>query len=173
MVSSTSFLGSRKPLAKISILLAVWPLLGCATIVKGNRSPIFIDSVPSGAEIAYQEKTYVTPCMIQVAKAYKPQKLSLWKDGYALGEVELRTQAGPMILGNIFFGGITGIIIDACTAAHCDFVKDNFRVQLNAVTAEEAVAINAAREEEKKRLEAIKKRRAEERAMVTSGTRPR
>lgn len=102
-------------MARVRNLLAsvfVSALASCATIVAPKSSMVAIDSVPQGAKVVYRSANVgVTPCTIKVDVS--TPRLQIVQDGYHEQWVDVGTTTSGWIIGNLVFGGIPGLLIDA------------------------------------------------------------
>jgi len=103
--------------------MAVAVLSGCATITKSSSQTVTIDTQPPGAICALTRggKKFAvvnpTPGAISVEKSSEAISISCTKDGYleTAGTLEASFQA--MTFGNIIFGGLIGVAVDAASGA--------------------------------------------------------
>lgn len=122
--------------AKIKIILgAVVALMltGCATILHGTHQTIYLNSSPSGASVyIHNSKKGVTPMSLNLRRngnytlvfkksGYKPVSIHLYKNFLAL----------PSILGNIFWSGIIGIVVDIADGAAFKLTPEQVNAHLN------------------------------------------
>jgi hypothetical protein len=113
---------------KLFALCGALAASGCATIVSHSTWPVQVSSTPDGAtvEIANKAGTVVhratTPCVVMLSSyggyfAGERYAIRCAKDG-AAGEAMLTTDMNWWYLGNVLFGGLTGIlVIDPLTGA--------------------------------------------------------
>jgi len=105
------------------VAVSVAVLSGCATITKSSSQTVTIDTRPPGATCALTRggKTFAivnpTPGAISVEKSSDAISISCTKDGYleTAGTIESSFQA--MTFGNIIFGGLIGVAVDAASGA--------------------------------------------------------
>ena len=97
--------------------------VGCATITKGTDDLVTIDTKPDGAQciLFTQDKQIAvvnpTPGSIKVPKSKKDLSVRCEKDGYFPTEGVIASSFQAMTFGNILFGGIIGVAIDAGSGA--------------------------------------------------------
>jgi hypothetical protein len=87
----------------------------CATIINGSRQPISISSNPTSARISIDGIPQGTTPFIANLKRRDNHFIKIEMDGYLPSEVMLARKVSGWIAGNLVFGGIVGIIIDAAT----------------------------------------------------------
>lgn len=99
------------------------PLLAgaCASIVSDNESTTYIETDPQSARCVLHgqdfERVVQTPESILLPANAAPITLACEAEGYRTTSAELDTKMDGWILGNVIFGGIVGIVIDAARGA--------------------------------------------------------
>lgn len=104
-------------------IIACAALAGCASIVEGTDQTITVSSNPSGA-LCVLERGWgqigvvnLTPGMVHVEKSSDEITVRCSKDGYHDGVGVLVSEFEGMTAGNIIFGGIVGLAVDAGSGA--------------------------------------------------------
>lgn len=104
-------------------------LCGCASILDGGDKSVRIGSNPLGAKVTVFDKkgkevcVQTTPAIVTLPRARgffagEKYRLVFEKDGYFAGEACVESTLDGWYIGNIFFGGILGLlIIDPATGA--------------------------------------------------------
>jgi hypothetical protein len=106
-------------------------LSSCASIVSGSKQNINFNSTPSGATVWVDDVNLgVTPVIAQLERIKKNQKVKIELQGYKPYELILNRKTNGWIWGNILFGGIIGIIIDASSGAMYRLTPDQIEAQL-------------------------------------------
>lgn len=106
-------------LACASLLL----LSGCATIVKGTTQSVTVNTDPSGANCVLSRDgaqiavVNPTPGTVIVEKARGTISLACRRSGYQDSVGVLASTFQAMTFGNILFGGIIGVAVDAGSGA--------------------------------------------------------
>ena len=96
---------------------------GCATLTKGNSQSITIDTKPAGAECTLSRGGTTisivnpTPGTVNVDKAMADISVICKKADYHDGVGTLSSKFQGMTFGNILFGGLVGLAIDAGSGA--------------------------------------------------------
>lgn len=96
---------------------------GCATLTKGGSQSVTVDTNPSGATctLSKQGKTLAiinpTPGTVNIEKGKDTISVICKKDGYHDGAGTLSAEFQGMTFGNILFGGLIGLAIDAGSGA--------------------------------------------------------
>lgn len=105
----------------IPALLLLFPLANCASIVSENESVTYIETDPENArcELHGQDFKRVihTPDSMQLPAEAAPITVACSAENYRTTSETLDTSADGWIVGNILFGGIIGIAIDAARGA--------------------------------------------------------
>ena len=106
----------------VALLLPMFFLTGCATIVGKDVFPVTINSNPDGANILIKDengvKVYsgVTPTTVTLAagESYfhaKTYNIAFSKTGYENQYVQVKATLSGWYFGNIIFGGLIGMLI--------------------------------------------------------------
>ncbi len=97
----------------ISIAAILLFTQGCGTTMQGTKQQIGINSTPSDARVFIDGREQgVTPMVAEVRRK-DPALISVRLDGYEPYELFLTRSTSGWIWGNVVFGGIIGIAIDA------------------------------------------------------------
>jgi hypothetical protein len=110
--------------------ITYWALLftaalsaGCATLTKGSSQTVTVNTDPSGAMCTMTRDAKPvavvnsTPGSVPVEKARGTIAVLCKKEGYQDASGELAAEFQAMTLGNILFGGIVGVVVDAASGA--------------------------------------------------------
>ena len=97
-------------------------LAGCATITKGTSQIIAVDTpgVPGATcTITTQSgpQPVITPGTITLAKGSSALPISCTKECYVSGQSIIPSNAEAMSAGNVIFGGVVGLGVDAMSGA--------------------------------------------------------
>jgi hypothetical protein len=107
----------------VNIFVIGIALAGCATITTGSDDLVTIDTDPNGAicrltadgiQVAVINPT---PGSIEVPKSKNDLTVRCDRDGYLPAEGVIESKFQGMTFGNILFGGVIGVIIDASSGA--------------------------------------------------------
>ncbi|MXW05234.1 MAG: PEGA domain-containing protein [Gemmatimonadetes bacterium] len=98
----------------IPLMMVVFPI-GCATIMHGKTQSVGVSSVPEGATVSVNNQHLgITPLFIELKR--KDQHIvNISLDGYHTARLTLQRKASGWVWGNIIFGGIIGLAVDAIT----------------------------------------------------------
>jgi hypothetical protein len=119
----------KKQLAKASLLLMIFFIGSCATIMKGTTQTITINSNIDDAEIFLEGiKIGETPFVGMIAK--NKDALRVEKDGYKDYTLSLSKSLEPIFWGNIITGGTLGSITDFATGAAYAYAPSSYQVEM-------------------------------------------
>ncbi len=96
---------------------------GCATITKGSTDTVTVDTRPPGATCALSQAgvtvAYVnpTPGTVQVEKSKNDISVRCEREGFQPAVGVLSSELEGMTFGNILFGGLIGVAVDASSGA--------------------------------------------------------
>jgi len=105
----------RKLLSIVSTLAIILVIQSCATIMHGSKQDVGISSNPSEAKITVDSQKYgTTPVNIKL-KRNSSHTVRLELAGYEPYETTLTKSVSGWVWGNIVFGGLIGLGVDAAT----------------------------------------------------------
>jgi uncharacterized protein YceK len=115
----------------ISALAISLLLPSCASIVSGSQQKIEFNSTPAGAIVWVDGANLgVTPITTKLERIKKNQKVKIELQGYKPYEMTLTRKTNGWVWGNIVFGGIIGLIIDASSGALYRLTPEQVNAQL-------------------------------------------
>jgi hypothetical protein len=128
---------SPKHLVRLaSLVVGVAALGGCASIIHGSTQEISIQSNPSGAVIAVNGvRNAQTPATLSLPRK-SAQALEITLDGYRPFQMQLHRGTSGWVWGNIVFGGLIGLVVDASTGAMYKLTPEQVAAQLQSATAD-------------------------------------
>ncbi|MFL5382556.1 MAG: PEGA domain-containing protein [Longimicrobiaceae bacterium] len=98
-------------------VVALVALTGCATIMHGSKQNVAFSSTPSGAQISVDNQNMgVTPASVPLTRKDK-HTVRLTLAGYQPYELQLERKTSGWVWGNLLFGGIPGLAVDAITGS--------------------------------------------------------
>ena len=106
-----------KTLFKILFVSSFLLFSNCATIISGSRQTIIISSQPSSAVVQINEVNAGKTPLEKSLKRNQDYRVSIKLDGYQPYETLISKEFNAWALGNIFIGGIIGIVVDLATGA--------------------------------------------------------
>lgn len=130
-----SFLGNILMKKSVSVLLSLSLLLAnssCATIINGTTQKVGISSRPSGASVVVDEQPRgKTPVFVDLTRK-DTHVVRIEMPGYDSAEIPLTRQTSGWVWGNILFGGLIGLVVDAASGALYRLNPEAVDVQLAA-----------------------------------------
>lgn len=118
------------------ILLAAATLLtqGCATITRGTSQGYVIESEPAGAQVTLSNgQTCTTPCALNLKRKHG-FTATFKKDGFQTQQTNVVSQIADMgaagMAGNVVFGGVIGVGVDALSGATNELVPNPLKITL-------------------------------------------
>ena len=109
--------------AVTGVLLLSFVLGACATIVEGSDQTVTVITEPTGAICTLNRDGEAisvvnpTPGTVSIDKSKDNISVICEKDGYFNGAASLSSDFKAMTFGNIIFGGVVGLAIDAGSGA--------------------------------------------------------
>ena len=116
-------------------VIAVVYLTGCATITRGSKDALTVDTVPQGAECSLSNGFHCasTPCSIKMPRKSEGTitcKLPGHHDGSATFTHKTAGSGAAGMAGNVLVGGLIGAGIDAGTGATQDLTPNPVVIEL-------------------------------------------
>jgi uncharacterized protein YceK len=119
----------------IALSLVAASLSGCATIMHGGSQPVGISSNPTGAQVFVDNQVMgVTPVTATLSRK-DHHTVRVEMPGYAPYEMKLTRGMSGWVWGNLIFGGIPGLAIDAITGGLYKLTPDEVNASLTRPTA--------------------------------------
>ncbi len=111
----------------VCLSVVVW---GCATIMHGSSQKIGISSTPTGAKVTIDNKDNgITPLFADLKRGDE-HIVRIELEGYEKAELTITKSASGWVWGNIIFGGLIGLGIDAITGGLYDLSPDQLKAEL-------------------------------------------
>lgn len=124
----------------VAVLVVVF-LTGCATIISGTSQEIGIVSRPSGAKVIINGVFRgTTPMAIKLSRK-DTHKIRLELEGYKPYEVVLVRRINWWVLGNLIFGGLIGLAVDAISGGIYRLSPDSIDVKLDVAKGDTVLFI--------------------------------
>lgn len=111
-------------------VLSVVLLTSCATIVNGPNQSVAIASNPANAAI-WVDNNYAgnSPMIVQLSRKDN-HVVSIELEGYQPHVITFSRKVSGWVCGNIFFGGIIGVAIDAVSGGLYCLTPDQIQAEL-------------------------------------------
>jgi hypothetical protein len=122
-------------LKMLAMLGGLAVVAGCATITTGSTDLVTIDTDPPGAvcKLTRGDKQIgvinPTPDSLEVPKSQHDLTVRCEREGYLVTEGTIESGFQAMTLGNVLFGGVVGVIIDAASGAMTKY-EDGAKITL-------------------------------------------
>jgi hypothetical protein len=94
---------------------AILVLAACASIIHGSRQQVSISSTPSNARITVDGQPQGTTPAVVNLKRKDLHTVRLELEGYQPVDIALTRKVSGWVWGNIIFGGLIGLAVDAGT----------------------------------------------------------
>ncbi len=123
---------SSRLLAAVALAGLFFPGAGCATIVSGEVQKIKVTSEPPGAVVIAEPGKHrvTTPADLALPRGGGPYRLTFEKEGWRPADAPLSKGLNGWLFGNLFFGGILGIVVDLASGAAYDLSPEEVHVVL-------------------------------------------
>ena len=104
---------------------------GCATIIHGGTTQdVSVNSVPTAASVTVDGETKgKTPAMIDL-KRKNSHKITIAMEGYQPYEIATTKKVSGWVWGNILFGGLIGLAVDAISGGLYNIEPEIIQAQL-------------------------------------------
>src|SRR5689334_739562 len=104
---------TRIAIAAISGGFTLLGLSGCATIIHGTKQEVGISSSPTGATVMIDNNDVgVTPVVSKLSRKQN-HVVKIQLAGYQPFETTLTHSVSGWVWGNLAFGGLIGLVVDA------------------------------------------------------------
>jgi hypothetical protein len=97
----------------ISFVLFGAVVAGCASIMNGTRESVGISSSPSGAKVIIDNKEMGSTPVVADLKRKDHHFIKVEMEGYKPFEMAVTRKVSGWVWGNILFGGVIGLVVDA------------------------------------------------------------
>jgi hypothetical protein len=115
-----------------STLLFFSLFLSCATIIQGTTENVGISSNPSGAQVIIDGQDYGTSPVMATLSRKNNHFVEINLAGYMPYSTTLTKKVSGWIAGNIIFGGLIGLAIDAISGGMYKLTPDQIQAELRA-----------------------------------------
>lgn len=119
------------------VVLMAGVLTACATIMHGSSQELSIASSPSGARVLVDGSNAGTTPFVANLRRKDKHVIRIEMDGYEPFEMPIVRATSGWVWGNLLFGGIPGLAIDAITGGLYKLKPD----EVNATLAAESASV--------------------------------
>jgi len=110
--------------------MAIW-VAGCATIIHGTSQDVSITSTPAGASVKVDKMSRGnTPVVVNLSRG-NAHVVEIEHAGYEPFEMAIRKTVSGWVWGNIIFGGLIGLGVDAITGGLYNLTPDQVAAELS------------------------------------------
>lgn len=127
---------------KLLVVPAVLIVTACATIMHGSSQPLGISSSPTNAMVSVDKMNVGNTPVIAKLKRGDNHTVAINMDGYAPFEATVTKKVSGWVWGNIVFGGLIGLAVDAMTGGLYNLTPEQLAGQLAKQSANVAPAKN-------------------------------
>ena len=107
-------------------------VVGCASIMHGTTQKVGISSSPSGAAVSIDNKQYGNTPLFADLKRGEEHIVTIEMPGYAKSQLTLTKSVSGWVWGNIVFGGIIGLAVDAINGGLYNLSPEQLNSELRA-----------------------------------------
>lgn len=122
----------RAPFAVPALALL---LTGCASIVNGSTQPVSFISTPAAARVIVDGNPIGSTPVVHALSRKKLHAVRFELDGYQPYEMALSRSVSGWVWGNIVFGGLIGLAVDAGTGGMYKLSPEQVSANLSQRTA--------------------------------------
>lgn len=123
------------------LIVASTVFWACATIIHGSSQEVSINSQPTGAKVTVDGQPAGSTPVVAHLRRKDTHVVSIAMDGYQPFEIATTRSVSGWVWGNIVFGGLIGLAVDAITGGLYNVKPDQVQAQLSK-TASQAVLQN-------------------------------
>lgn len=110
-------------------------LAACATIMHGTTQEVSVASSPTGAKVTVDGKEVGQTPVVADLKRKDQHTIRLDLDGYNPYELRMSRGTSGWVWGNIVFGGVIGLAVDAITGGMYKLKPEDINATLSPGTA--------------------------------------
>ncbi len=103
---------------------------GCATLINGTQQTVGIQTDPPGATCSIGAFKVVTPAAITLRRHDCPYTVSCELAGFSPATDKIACASAPWSGGNIFFGVVPGLVVDAFSGGDRALDPDSVTIPL-------------------------------------------
>ena len=112
------------------LLLSAMLIWGCATIMHGSSQKIGISSSPTGAKVSVDNVSFGTTPLFVSLKRGDDHIVTIELEGYQKVQLTITKSVSGWVWGNILFGGLIGLAIDAGSGGLYELSPEQFNAEL-------------------------------------------
>lgn len=121
----------------VTLVACSFALTACASIMRGTHQDIGISSTPTSASVTIDNAASgQTPYVAKLSRKDN-HIIHIAADGYQPADLTLTRSVSGWVWGNLLFGGLIGLAVDAITGGLYKLTPD----QLNATLAKQSASV--------------------------------
>lgn len=113
-----------------SLPLVLFLIIGCATIMQGTKQNIGISNNPSGAKVIIDGRIIGNTPLTEELSRKDNHFVKIELDGFIPYETTLTRKLSGWVAGNIIFGGLIGLAVDAITGGMYKLTPEQIQAEL-------------------------------------------
>lgn len=119
-----------------ALILALLPVgLACASIIHGSKQSVAFTSTPSSARVTVDNELVGNTPVVAKLRRKDKHIVRIELEGYSPFEATLARRTSGWVWGNIVFGGLIGLAVDASTGAMYKLTPAEINGTLGPVTS--------------------------------------
>lgn len=120
----------KHSLKAVVVVTAATVVIGCASIMHGTSQKIGISSAPSGANVSVDNKPLgITPVFADLKRG-EEHIVPIEMAGYEKASLTITKSVSGWVWGNIVFGGLIGLAVDAITGGLYNLSPEQLNAKL-------------------------------------------
>jgi hypothetical protein len=123
--------------ALLPLIAVAMSLSACASIMHGTSQDVGISSSPTGASVTIDNSMKAQTPFVAKLSRKDNHIIRIAADGYAPADLTLTRSTSGWVWGNVLFGGLIGLAVDAMTGGLYNLTPD----QLNSTLAKQTGSI--------------------------------
>ena len=120
----------KNKFSTLTFIFAIILTQACGTIIHGTTQQVGISSSPTNAAVSINGRTIGnTPVLIDL-KRKDSHIVKIVLDGYETFETTLTRKVSGWVWGNIVFGGLIGLVVDASTGGMYKLTPEQIQAEM-------------------------------------------
>jgi uncharacterized protein YceK len=121
----------------VALIVSALALSACASIMHGTSQDVGISSTPTSASVTVDNATQGTTPFVAKLSRKDNHIIHIAADGYAPADLTLTHSTSGWVWGNLLFGGIIGLAVDAISGGLYKLTPE----QLNTTLAKQSASV--------------------------------
>ena len=126
----------------VAMIVCVTALSACASLMHGTSQDIGISSSPTNASVTVDNMMKAQTPFVAKLSRKDNHIIHIAADGYAPADLTLTRSTSGWVWGNIVFGGLIGLAVDAMTGGLYNLTPE----QLSSTLARQAASIDPSKD---------------------------